>query len=41
MRKFICTIVLVYMLATPAMAHSGHTDSNGGHTDSKTGTGVV
>ena len=38
MRKFICTLVLVFILAAPALAHSGRTDSNGGHTDSRTGT---
>ena len=37
MRKLICTLVLVFILAAPALAHSGGTDSNGGHVDSRTG----
>lgn len=37
MKRLIFVLVCMAMLCTPAAAHSGRTDANGGHTDSSTG----
>lgn len=37
MRRFLLSFILICLLAVPVSAHSGKTDSSGGHTDSDTG----
>lgn len=37
MKRLIFVLLCIAMLCTPAAAHSGRTDANGGHTDSSTG----
>ena len=37
MKKLIAIALVTMALGTAAMAHSGGTDSYGGHTDSRTG----
>ena len=37
MKRFLLLLVFLLILAIPVSAHSGRTDSNGGHTDQSTG----